>query len=130
MAKFQFDIAPEDENGDFYVSPGCYLAECVEADEGLTKERDPKIKFTFQILRPEAQEGKKIFRDCALTKKSAGFTVPVLKALGVERTGEGYDFETEDFIGRMVVVVVEDREYQGQVRSDCKKVLPESAWES
>jgi len=114
-----------DENP-FYVPPGTYDATAVSCEEGETKEsKAKKLIFTFAVVsKDKAINGKELKVHAVRSEAAAWRVKQVLIGLGFPQQGKSLKLKLSDVPGKKCRIEVVDRDYQGETRSDIKKVLP------
>lgn len=111
-----------DENP-WYIPKGEHAASVTLVEKGTSKEGNPKTVFTFSITAGEAK-GKDIKIHLSHSEKALWKLKQVLKALGFDTTGKSLKFKTKECVGRKCVLVIEDNEFNGEMRSNVKTVKP------
>lgn len=109
------------------VEPGPYPMTISTAEVKKSKESNQNmLNVGFDFEDPStAKKAGKVFRNYMLEGKGAGFTRDFLKAAaGIEiPAGAAIDFDTDDIIGRHVIVQIGNREYQGQLQNEAERVV-------
>lgn len=82
------------------------------------------VEFAFQDPNRDKKHGK-VFRNYPIDGKGAGFFRDFWKAA----TGQdlpigqkGLDIDTDDAVGRPVIVQIGNREYQGRIQNEAERV--------
>jgi len=98
-----------------------------------TKGGEDMIKWELEVVEGELA-GRKLWHNTMCEGKGAGILLQFLRALRMEQdvdyTVEGTDanpivaFDTETCLGRSLEVVLAQREYEGTMRNEVKKVAP------
>lgn len=108
------------------VEPGPYAMR-VEKIEGPNKgEKSTYMAVTFAFEDPDvAKRAGSVFRNYPIDGKGSGFFRDFWKAA----TGEdlplgqkGLDIDTDDAIGRPVIVQIGNREYEGRTLNEAERV--------
>lgn len=86
----------------------------------------PMIEVHFQFENPDiAKKAGHVIRNYMLAGKGAGFTREFLKAVTGEDfpIGEVLDFDTDDLLGKHVIVQIGNREYEGRLQNEAERVV-------
>lgn len=108
------------------VEPGPYPMTVGTAEIKESKEKkEPMMNVGFVFEDPTiAKKAGTVFRNYMLTGKGAGFTRDFLKVFGIDiPVGVQMDFDTDDIIGRHVVVQIKNREYEGRLQNEVESVV-------
>ncbi len=107
------------------VEPGPYPMIVDQAEVKNSKAGDPMLNVSFKFEDPStAKKAGTVFRNYMLSGKGAGFTREFLKAFGIEiPVGVQLDFDTDDIIGRHVIVQIANREYEGRLQNEAQSVV-------
>jgi hypothetical protein len=108
------------------VEPGPYPMTIGTAEVKKSKENVPMLNVGFDFDDPAtAKKAGKVFRNYMLAGKGAGFARDFLKsAAGIEiPIGGSFDFDTDDVIGRHVIVQIGNREYNGQLQNEAERII-------
>lgn len=114
---------------DFPVMPaGTYAA---KVTDGELREAGPNAKhpgseyinWEFTIQDGEYQ-GRKVWQNTSLIPEALVGLKGLLSATGKFDVDAELDFEIEDVIGADVAVVVRQREYQGEMQNEVRRVKP------
>ena len=99
------------------VPEGRYLAECVRSEDGLSnRSSQRKWSMGFEVREDPGHEGefigKSIKWDISLVAKARWKVLQTLQAFGeeVSKDDTEFDFDAENYQGRMVVMVVTKRQ--------------------
>jgi hypothetical protein len=106
-----------DEGGGFKIPEGDYLMECTAVQSHESKDSgNPGLKWTFT-----GQEGKakdKIFYMYTSFSEGALWKVKrTLKHLQVEIPDSAFEIEPDDVVGKQIIGVVTDSEYERRITS-------------
>jgi hypothetical protein len=108
------------------VEPGPYpmTVETAEVKNAATTGT-PMLNVGFTFEDPQtAKKAGKIFRNYMLGGKGAGFARDFLKAFGIDiPIGGVFDFDTDEIIGRHVLVQVTNKEYEGKLQNEAQSVV-------
>jgi hypothetical protein len=109
------------------VEPGPYP---MTIDSVTTKEsketKVPMIEVHFLFEDPAtAKKAGHVIRNYMLAGKGAGFTREFLKAVTGDDypIGEVLDFDTDDLMGKHVIVQIGNREYEGRLQNEAERVV-------
>ncbi len=103
-----------------------YGAEVIESVHGASKSGQPKWRMVLKITSPEEHVGQNLWHEPSLQPQAMWKVMESLKAFGEDVSTETKDFnlEPENYHGRTIGVVVENQEYQGQVRAHVRRLVP------
>jgi len=100
-----------------------------------------KVSAEFTVLKPEKievqtdegpktvkAEGRKLFREYPLMPQALPFFHEFLSANGETKLGDKFKFNPANYLGNEVAVDINNEEYQEQIRSRVRKVLPANAY--
>ena len=109
------------------TEPGPYPMTIATVEVKVSKETNtPMMNVGFDFDDPSKQkECGKVFRNYMLGGKGAGFSRDFLKsAAGIDiPVGGTFDFDSDDLIGRHLVVQIGNREYQGALQNEVERVI-------
>ena len=109
------------------VEPGPYPMVIDTCEIKRSKESNqPMMNVGFKFEDPAtAKKAGTVFRNYMLAGKGAGFARDFLKAsAGIDiPIGGTFDFDTDDVIGRHVIVQIGNREYQGQLQNEAERIV-------
>lgn len=108
------------------TEPGPYPMTVASAEVKNSKEGVQMLNVAFEFEDPDkAKVCGQVFRNYMLAGKGAGFSRDFLKQVGGidVPVGTTIDFDTDDIIGRHVVVNIINEEYLGQMQNKVEKVL-------
>lgn len=108
------------------VEPGPYPMTISTAEVKVSKGNVPMLNVAYAFDNPElARKAGKVFRNYMLAGKGAGFARDFLKAAaGIEiPVGGQFDFDSDDVVGRHVIVQIGNREYEGQLQNEAERII-------
>lgn len=114
------------------TEPGPYPMTVSTVEFKKSKEsQTPMMNVSFAFEDPDiAKKCGVVFRNYMLGGKGAGFTRDFLKAAsnGVidVPVGGTFDFDSDDIIGRHVVVDVGNKEYEGRLQNEAVRIISAS----
>ena len=115
----------------------------VKITDGEIRESGPNAKhpgaqyvnWEFTVQAGD-YEGRRLWTNTMLThegcecgdeesfNKAIRSLVQLMNAIGLDTSSDEYDFDMDDFIGKDLVVVVTQREYEGEMRNDIRRFRP------
>ena len=101
------------------VPPGDYLAKAVNAELRKSDNTGSKyLSWRFTIVEPKKYKGKTLYDRTSL-KPNALWNLRnlIFSATGKNIAGSVLNFDPEAVYGKILMVTVEDDEYEGKVRS-------------
>lgn len=112
------------------VEPGPYpmVIDTVEIKKAKTSGT-PMMNVGFKFEDPStAKKAGTVFRNYMLGGKGAGFSRDFLKAAaGIDiPIGGNFDFDTDELVGRHVIVQIGNREYEGQLQNEAERIISAS----
>jgi len=91
----------------YFVEPGTYKVEIVNAVEKLSKAGNPMIKLICRVEIGEGAKGPEVHEHLTFTEKAGWKIDQVREACGFAVVpGEEVDVQPEDFIGKTATVVL------------------------
>lgn len=109
------------------TEPGPYPMTIDQVDTKASKEKGvPMIEVHFVFDDPAvAKKCGHVIRNYMLAGKGAGFTREFLKAVTGDDypIGEVLDFDTDDLLGKHVIVQVGNREYEGRLQNEAERIV-------
>jgi len=91
----------------YFVEPGTYKVEIVNALEKLSKAGNPMIKLICRVEIGEGAKGPEVHEHLTFTEKAGWKIDQVREACGFAVVpGEEVDVQPEDFIGKTATVVL------------------------
>lgn len=125
MAKYKFSD-PSGGSGDFLTTKGLYTARIKSAKAGESKGGAPQIVVTFEVTRGD-QKGKIVQEYLTLIPAAEWRVIDFLNALDLMKSEIDTDLIARKCIGKVLLIDVQIREYEGQDRADVKRFLPNKA---
>ena len=104
------------EVGGKAVPEGLYAVEVSAATLEESKEKNPYIKFEFQVTEGTSK-GSKLYTNCSLQSHALFSLKAVLLALGFEVPGKAFDLDLNDLIGLDCEVEVTHETYEGKKKA-------------
>ena len=115
------------------TEPGPYPMTISAIEFKKSKETStPMMNVSYAFEDPErAKTCGVVFRNYMLGGKGAGFTRDFLKAasngaIDVPVGETNFDFDSDELIGRHVVVQIGNREYEGKLQNEAERVISAS----
>jgi hypothetical protein len=95
----------------YFVEPGTYKVEIVNAMEKLSKAGNPMIKLICRVEIGDGAKGPEVHEHLTFTEKAGWKIDQVREACGFAVVpGEEVDVQPEDFIGKTATVVLGEEE--------------------
>jgi hypothetical protein len=95
----------------YFVEPGTYKVEIVNALEKLSKAGNPMIKLICRVEIGDGAKGPEVHEHLTFTEKAGWKIDQVREACGFAVVpGEDIDVQPEDFIGKTATVVLGEEE--------------------
>lgn len=109
------------------VEPGPYPMTIESVEQKTSKSSGTpmlNVKFVFEDPATAKRAGA-VFRNYMLAGAGAGFTRDFVKAVTGEDipVGGSFDLDTDDFIGKHVIVNIGNREYEGKVQNEVGSIV-------
>ena len=124
MAIVNLGYKLEDQTAGFTPLPaGNYACKIESAEVGTSQNGNNMIKLKLIVLDGEFA-GRKLFDNIMLMQESAFKMKQYAEVIGIE---SGEEIDTQDFMNRECIVLLGQREYNGQLQNDIKKVSPVTA---
>ena len=105
---------------------GNYEVQVDGFDMKATAAGRPMIAWTLSVINNPKYNNRKLFYNCPLPQGSEtggiGFLVALCEAVGKPWSGAGID--PAEYVGLRCIASVKQREYEGVVRADIKKLIP------
>ena len=127
----QWDDAGDVDVNPWYVPPGLYELQCTDAEKGIANSGNPKVTFTFSVLKAvgEGAGGSGVGKDlkvhAALTPQAIWKLRETVEALGMPWPKKGaLKVKCSDFRGKKCLGTVEDNVWNGEKRSQIKRCAP------
>lgn len=112
------------------TEPGPYPMVVASAEFKKSKESGQNMmNLAYQFEDPaKDKECGKVFRNYMLEGKGAGFTREILKSIADIDipVGGSFDFDSDELIGRHVIVQIGNREYEGKLQNEAERVISAS----
>lgn len=114
------------------TEPGPYPMTIGTVEFKKSKESGvPMMNVGYHFENPElAKKCGTVFRNYMLGGKGAGFTRDFLKAASNGAidipVGGTFDFDSDDILGKHVVVQIGNREYEGKLQNEAERVISAS----
>lgn len=107
------------------VEPGPYSMTVETAEVKTSSKNDAMLNVAFKFEDPAiAKKAGLVYRNYMLVGKGAGFSREFLKAFGIDiPIGVQMDFDTDDLVGRHVLVQITNREYEGRLQNEAQSVV-------
>lgn len=108
------------------TEPGPYPMTIGTVEIKNSKDNVPMMNVGFQFEDPAiAKKSGTVFRNYMLAGRGAGFSRDFLKAAaGIDiPIGGNFDFDTDDVIGRHVVVQIGNKEYNGNLQNEAERII-------
>lgn len=123
MPILNLDYDLENVSSEFEALPeGQYLAKLVSAELTKSSTDKPMIKVTWEVTDGE-YEGRKIFDNIVITPGAEFKMKQYAELVGIE---SGSQIDTQDFINAEGLISLIQKEYQGEIRNNIKKVQASS----
>lgn len=108
------------------TEPGPYPMTTDTAELKESKETKlPMLLVAFKFDDPAtAKRCGRVQRNYMLAGKGAGFTREFLKAFNIDiPIGGSFDFDTDELVGRPVIVQITNRDYEGKLQNEVQSVV-------
>jgi len=103
---------------------GYYPAIVSEAKIGTSRAGKPKLEVHFDIMQV-GFEGRKAFANYSLQPQALWNLRRFLKALELDFDLDGeLELDTDDLLGAEVTLLMEQQEWEGEMRNSVQRVLP------
>lgn len=117
-----FEVDLTDVQDNFKIPNGKYEVACTEVEQSVSKGGNPMFIWTFQVATGDyAGREFKVFT--AITPAAMWKVAETVQALGVGQTGEVVKFKRTDVLNKHCGALIEETEYNGQVRSQISRVM-------
>lgn len=124
MARINLGYQLEDQSATFEPMPaGSYFTKIIKAEVKKSSKGNDMISVQHEIISGEFA-GRKVFDNIMLMVESAFKMKQYAEVVGVE---SGDEIDTSDFLNKECVVQLGQREYNGQMQNDVKRVSSVSA---
>lgn len=122
MGSDSFEVDLSEVSSGFVIPDGIYRVKCVEIEQTVSKGGNPMFAWTFEVSSGEhAGYQSKVFT--ALTPAAMWKVAETVVALGVGQSGQVVKFKRSDVINKECGALIEQTEYNGQVRSQISRVM-------
>lgn len=117
-----FEVDLTDIQDNFKIPDGNYKVKCIDIEQTVSKGGNPMFVWDFEV-----SEGKyagfqsKVFT--AITPAAMWKVAETVIALGVGQTGSVVKFKRTDVLNKECGALIEETEYNGNVRSQISKVF-------
>lgn len=121
MARISLPVNLEevDASSAFKIAPpGAYTVEIETIEEKLSQAKQPKLDIRMQIVDDEEFAGTKIFETCSLQPQALFRLKQLALCAGIDI---GEEFDTEDFLGARLDVVLDIDTYTARDGEDKQK---------
>lgn len=114
------------------TEPGPYPMTVSTVEFAKSKEKgQPMMNVAYAFEDPAlAKKCGVVFRNYMLAGKGAGFAREVLKSITNGSIdipiGGVFDFDSDELIGRHVVVQIGNKEYEGRLQNDAERIISAS----
>lgn len=107
----------------WYVPAGDHPAKVTLCEPQTSSAGNPMLVFTFTISSGVAK-GKDLKVHAVRTPAAMWKLKEVLKALGLDVSAKSLKIKPSALVGKAALLVVADQEFNGEIRSNVKKVKP------
>lgn len=119
--EYTVDLTDVQQNS-YTIPDGVYKVKCVDVEQGVSKGGNPQFIWTFEVVDgPHKGFSPKVFT--ALTPAAMWKVAETVQALGVGQTGQVVKFKRSDVIGKVCGALIEQSEYNGNMRSSVTRVM-------
>lgn len=124
MARISLGYKLEEQSSSFEPMPaGSYFTKIIKAEVKKSSKGNDMISVQHEIISGEFA-GRKVFDNIMLMQESAFKMKQYAEVMGVE---SGDEIDTADFMNKECCVQLGQREYNGSIQNDVKKVSPVTA---
>lgn len=117
---FEIDLTNVQDN--FKIPDGSYKVKCIEIEQTVSKGGNPMFVWTFEVSEGDHKGFQsKVFT--AITPAAMWKVAETVQALGVGQTGSVVKFKRTDVLNRECGALIEEVEYNGQMRSQISRVM-------
>lgn len=117
-----FEIDLTDVQDNFKVPDGLYKVRCQDVEQSVSKGGNPMFVWTFVVIEGD-YTGREFKVFTAITPAAMWKVAETVMALGVGQQGQVVKFKRSDVIGKECGALIEETEYNGQVRSQISRVM-------
>lgn len=121
-ANDDFSIDLTDVQDNFKVPDGLYKMRCQDVEQSVSKGGNPMFVWTFVVIEGE-YTGREFKVFTAITPAAMWKVAETVMALGVGQVGQVVKFKRTDVVGKECGALIEETEYNGQVRSQISRVM-------
>lgn len=118
-----FDIDLTNVQTGFVIPDGKYRMSCADVEQGVSKANNPQFIWTFTVMNGD-YVGREFKYFTALTPAAMWKVAETVTALGLGVVGQKIKFTRSEVQGRQCIAVIEESEYNGQVRSSITSLEP------
>ena len=117
-----FEVDLTDVQDNFKIPDGTYKVKCIDIDQTVSKGGNPMFVWSFEVSEGDhAGFQSKVFT--AITPAAMWKVAETVQALGVGQTGSVVKFKRTDVLNKECGALIEEVEYNGQMRSQISKVI-------
>lgn len=117
---FEIDLTNVQDN--FKVPDGLYKVRCQDVAQDVSKGGNPMFVWTFAVIEGD-YTGREFKVFTAITPAAMWKVAETVMALGVGQQGQVVKFKRSDVVGKECGALIEETEYNGQVRSQISRVM-------
>lgn len=118
-----FEVDLSDVTSGFVIPDGEYTVKLMDVEQGVSRAENPQYIWSFEVVDSAEHSGWELKVFTALTPAAMWKVAETVEALGIGATGQMVRFKRSDVIGRTCRALVEQQEYNGQVRSQISKLM-------
>ena len=118
---FEVDLNEVESIG-FVIPDGTYRIKCIDVEQTVSKGGNPMFVWSFEIS-DGPHKGFSLKSFTAITPAAMWKVAETVIALGIGQAGTTVKFKRSDVIGKECGAVVEQTEYNGNVRSQISRVM-------
>lgn len=122
MGSDNFEVDMSDVQSGFTIPDGIYRVKCIGIEQTVSKGGNPMFVWTFEVSAGDRTGFQsKVFT--ALTPAAMWKVAETVEALGVGQSGQVVKFKRSDVINKECGALIEQNEYNGQIRSSISRVM-------
>lgn len=121
-ANDDFSVDLTDVQDNFKVPDGLYKMRCQDVEQSVSKGGNPMFVWTFTVVEGQ-YTGREFKVFTAITPAAMWKVAETVMALGVGQVGQVVKFKRTDVVGKECGALIEETEYNGQVRSQISRVM-------
>ena len=122
MGSDNFEVDLSEVQSGLTIPDGVYRVKCIEIEQTVSKGGNPMFVWTFEVSAGDyAGFQSKVFT--ALTPAAMWKVAETVQALGVGQTGQVVKFKRSDVINKECGALIEETEYNGNIRSQISRVM-------